>query len=80
MISKVHHALSGKKTHLLMLGGMVIVAANRLGLIPYVGIASGDWLPDEFKLAGVMVIRSALARVELAIANLAAALKSKPKR
>jgi hypothetical protein len=59
--------ISGNKTYLLMGIGMVAIAAHRFGVLPHFGVPSGDWIIYEFALAGVMVIRSALGRIERAI-------------
>lgn len=77
-IGRLHTVSSGKKTYALMVIGMAAIAASRFHVIPYFGIAPGDWIPDEFLLVTVMVARSALAKLETAISALTEALTRKP--
>lgn len=56
-------ALDGKKTYITLVVGMLAIAANHFGVLPYdIGLDPSKWLQDEYQAVVGMVFRSAIAK------------------
>lgn len=55
--------LDGKKTYITLVVGMIAIAANHFGVLPFdIALDPSKWVQDEYQLVVGMVFRSAIAK------------------